>query len=1677
MADRPELQGVPDAPPPRWRDPEWMLHTYCRRAKAALPEFAAAAAAGGCPDDPLVAGAPTHVCTVRVAAHSNEDDDERIEELVAQGEGGSAPEARASAASAAIDALERTALWRRRMTDLEPEESLWGTVALALSSVGLHKDLELRNFVLLSQQGGMHAAAHAAAAAAGGGAPGGGGGAAPDAASDAPRAVLPLTLLVHSRLVGRWFRAHEPGAGGDPHAMLGALLRRRGEEPQGSDEALLAAGLTVVDGGCSVQLLHTYFPPSGHYEVQSEVWDPLPVMVKVPADPRREVEELPLDPGAGDLLGQMARHLGTASPGRLVVWGRVGCKATWLAGSEAERAAAAAAGRLVGQRHNRRAREEPEATAATTTTTAAAPGGGAAAGPGGAGDEPPAKRAALSAAGPGGGPARGPPPPAPRERPPGAVGEAPAVVSSILTPDGRFPEGHPAGAGAVADAAALPRSEAERDSGARGAGGAGGVAASGAGPASGGGDLSVRSLLAEGHGPAAMDWAASTEGQEAVASPRLERAVSVEQRRPAPAPAPLPEPAPAVPAGRPPAAPQPPRARGGGGGRGRGSRGGGRGRRGGGRGWGARDAEAGANEIKLSEPTLYSLHLYSPNGAGERSGGAEEAFGAAAAELAAAGGWGGEGFGDGGDGDGGDGAEGGGGARRFNTRASWLAGRPVWGDALASLSRMTPTEVGHHLIRWRSYGRRDLELSLAALFPESSYARGRHLPVTARLPRAFRSMNSWLGPAPRTLLWTYVNHHASWRGRERWELREANGGAVAAPPAPLPAPAAEPIGGEASAGAAPAPAGAAEKGGGGAGAAGGAAAAPAPLWVARLTVAPFGREAPVVVESGGYLDPNDARQAAALLALRALRRIDAAALRGEVELAGPPPPFGGGAAAAPAAGGPEPMQAEAEAGAGAPPAPEAAAAAESEAAALESEAAAGDWEVEVLHPGPEGRAAVTGLVAKVDLTVALPRDAPPPPPFGRALPGATAAAAASEAAASDAAGGAGGFVVERTGLASMQGLSWELGTGAVVAPLEALVRALRPGGRGRVRARVTLEGPDPLGLFPLRPAFITATLLSLTTPKPPRCAPAVPPAEELEGGGPEPHGGAHPARGGGGWRGGGGGGRGRGGRGRGRGRGRGGWGGRGAPSFGVAGAPQLFEPPLREQAAALAEGLARALDAESVVILGGDGGETLGRLLRGRAFTRLRRVAVVDWIAPRLGRAAAALEAEAMRSPQLAFAGGGGEPDAGAGEGASRGDSGGGGGPSNSGGGGNSGGETAASAAAPQQRAAAQQGGGGGPGPAPAPAGPALSGLSAAGSTAGSVAGVEVIGTPQGGGGGGGGGKAAPTVASQAAAAAAAAVPGAPAPDAAAGAPAGEGEAAAATPPAAPWRVEVSLLEGDLNAPSLRAPEGWTASGLAGPDLAIVSEAAEQLGAPDEALEAVAGGVLRGLRPRALLLLTPNRDYNPVLRELAGDAALAGPAGPDGRQLRFPYDHFELSRPEFESWAAAAAGRGGAGYDLHAFGLGRARGDAATKAAAAAPPAAGSDAPAGAETGAETGEPILGASAAAALARDALAWGDASAEGAADAAPGGEAPLAGLGHAVHAALWLRRAEAEAAAPEPPQGAAGAGQGAASAAVGGAAAAALRPYCPPAVLEARLQQDRAEAAGAGAAVAVAPMEQF
>ncbi|KAI8472083.1 MAG: hypothetical protein J3K34DRAFT_519984 [Monoraphidium minutum] len=1650
--DRPQL----------WRDPARQIYTWTRRAKAeGPPEFRVTRL--GCGSDPLIAEAPQFVAALRVPGAVDEDTGERIEELEVQGEGPTFSAAKAAAAAAAVEALFRFPLWAKRMAELEPAASLWGTVALALSDVGLHKDLELRNFALLSQQ------SQAAA----------------DSAPEAARAVLPLTLVTHARLVGRWFREHaselgggggaeggragaeEGGAprrgppprgggavGGDAHLMLRELVERRGWEPEGGNDALLDAGLALVEGGTCIQRLKTYFPPSEQYLVQSEVWDPQAVAVKIPADPGLEMEE-------------MARNLGARSPGRLVVWGKVGCKASWLAGSEQEAAAAAAAGRLVGQRHNRRPRPEPAAT--TTAAIAAVPGGDAsrtvavgggggaaaalgpvfgfpaqlgAAGGGEGDDEPAAKRAARAA------PAA-----------PGAAGAEGAAAGGAIA---ERPERGPP-----------PSLPPARPTAGASSGAAGGGESTGGG-ATGPGALSVRSLIVEGQGPAAMDWAANG-SQEGPQQP---------------------------PSGAAAAASRPPGGRFGGGGGGFRGRGG-RGR--GGRFGGGGEGDTGANEIKLSEPTLYSLfHFHAAPGARRGAVGQPPSAAAAGVELEGAamgGGFGAAaellGGGGGGGGEEGMGVEGesfeeeglggelegfggGGGAPRLNVRASWLAGCAVWGDALASLSRMTPTEVGHHLIRWRTFSRRDLDLSLAALFPASAYARGRHLPVTARLPLAFRSMNSWLGPSPCKLLSAYTSHHA-WRGREAWETSQ--------PPAPLPPAAGAP--------------GAPEPQGGG----GGGAGAP---WVARLRVLPFGREEPIEVESEPFLNEWDARHAAALRALHMLEPLDAAALAGATRLPGPPlcapPPGaagageaaaqvageqrailldtaaagGGGPAGATAGGGSvalmgaEPMegaggecggQAGGGGGGGEPPlamvvegeggaaalgrgGAAAAAALGTAAAAPPPPAPAGGggagaaagWGVEVLHPGPEGgRRGEAGLVARFDLRVCVPKGAPPPAAAPQAPASAGAQGLGGGAAAAGGGGGGGGgggeeegFVVEQTGLASFQGLSFELGAAAVVAPLEALVMALRPGGRGRVRARLALEGPDPLRLFQERDLVIYATLLSLAPPRPPLAADARGGAEEELGAEAGGGGGGH--GGGGRW-------------GRGRGRGRGGRFGGGRGRRGPDALSALFEPPLRSQAAAVAIGLVQAAGARGVVQIGNDSGTLVTVLLRACAFTPLRQITVADAEPWRLGRAVATVEGALRSSSVLVVEGGG-----------------------------------AAGAAEGRRGGGAASAGAGAEGQGPAAAGgvpPPLTSASGGGS----------------GGGGGGGGAAssegAPSFAASfadssptapSAAAEAAPPPAAPAAGPGADSAAMQGGAppappAAAAPAEAAWRAELSAFELDLSSPALASPGAWAAAGLgepgaaggdAGPagggggclgsaDLVVLSEAVEQMASPGDAAEALAARVMRGLRPRVVLATTPNRDYNPVISELAGTAALRGPAGPGGAPLRHAPNRFELGGAEFGAWAAAVAA-GAGDYDVSVFGLGRAAGDAATKAAAAAagggpPPAAGGGGAGRADGAAPAPE---GASPAARLVADALA------RGAPGGAPGGQLPLPGVGFAQHAAVWVRRRG-------------GAREGAA--AVSAAAPAPLRRFWGPVVVAAVLPAAGEPPEGGGGAATPDVVEQF
>lgn len=74
-----------------------------------------------------------------------------------QGEGPDAFDAKASAATTAIDILCRNALWAKRMTDLEALESLWGTLALSTEVRAVHAVIW---FVCCARCAVMHGQVH-----------------------------------------------------------------------------------------------------------------------------------------------------------------------------------------------------------------------------------------------------------------------------------------------------------------------------------------------------------------------------------------------------------------------------------------------------------------------------------------------------------------------------------------------------------------------------------------------------------------------------------------------------------------------------------------------------------------------------------------------------------------------------------------------------------------------------------------------------------------------------------------------------------------------------------------------------------------------------------------------------------------------------------------------------------------------------------------------------------------------------------------------------------------------------------------------------------------------------------------------------------------------------------------------------------------------------------------------------------------------------------------------------------------------------------------------------------------------------------------------------------------------------------------------------------------------------
>ena len=89
-------------------------------------------------------------------------------------------------------------------------------------------------------------------------------------------------------------------------------------------------------------------------------------------------------------------------------------------------------------------------------------------------------------------------------------------------------------------------------------------------------------------------------------------------------------------------------------------------------------------------------------------------------------------------------------------------------------------------------------------------------------------------------------------------------------------------------------------------------------------------------------------------------------------------------------------------------------------------------------------------------------------------------------------------------------------------------------------------------------------------------------------------------------------------------------------------------------------------------------------------------------------------------------------------------------------------------------------------------------------------------------------------------------------------------------------------------------------------DAAALVEVLEHL--PPSRLSRLEGGLFRGVRPRRVVITTPNREYNVLY-------------GLDAGEYRHPDHRFEWDRSRFETWASGVAHRNG--YHLTFEGVGR----------------------------------------------------------------------------------------------------------------------------------------------------------
>ncbi|GLI69182.1 hypothetical protein VaNZ11_013751, partial [Volvox africanus] len=368
---------------------------------------------------------------------------------------------------------------------------------------------------------------------------------------------------------------------------------------------------------------------------------------------------------------------------------------------------------------------------------------------------------------------------------------------------------------------------------------------------------------------------------------------------------------------------------------------------------------------------------------------------------------------------------------QLNARATWLAGKPVYGDAVATTCRQSPTpqtRKNHHVMKWRNYSSTDEVRTASAMAPAAAYVRAVHAPLLLRgLPAEFRGPASWVGPLPRQLLDSYVAAHSPAATITSLELL--------VPDVDLP--------GEG---------------------------------VAELAGTTF-LGLPYKVTAGpGPLEV--VAQQAALSALLKLQSLDAACLRGTVtpeQLTEQQP----GAATRPAAAASSPVRATAASVAAAAEASKIMPAAAADPGNVDAAAVPMDVDVdvdvEVLDTGlAHARQPQEGSMVKIAYTVSLPPEA-----VTEARTGPRTDAGPGEGGDGE---GSGGPVV----LEQHPTLTLVVGAGgapAVPHVVDQAIRQLRVGGSARCRLLTSLEGYDVVGGgFPMVDAVVELKLLHASLP-------------------------------------------------------------------------------------------------------------------------------------------------------------------------------------------------------------------------------------------------------------------------------------------------------------------------------------------------------------------------------------------------------------------------------------------------------------------------------------------------------------------------------------------------------------------------------------------------------------------